>query len=209
MYVIDIETMPHVEKIELLPEPDVKLGNTKDPQKIEAKKKEAKQKQIDEMALNSLFGVVCCICVYGGESFKIKITGTEDVILRYFFANFLKTKEEKIITYNGINFDIPFIYKRAIINNIIPTIPLSNWIKRYSTFPHCDIMQVWSNWGYKNESLNTMANVLLGEEKKDIDFRKFPEMVLTEDGRNEIAEYCMKDCKLTWKLYHQIRGVLF
>ena len=42
---LDIETVPNADIIPFLPEPEVKLGNLKDPMKIAEKKAEAKPKK--------------------------------------------------------------------------------------------------------------------------------------------------------------------
>ena len=58
-YAFDIETMPDSSKTGSLPEPEVKLGNLKDPAKIAEKVAEARAEQVAKMALNPLYGRIC------------------------------------------------------------------------------------------------------------------------------------------------------
>ena len=50
----DIETIRNEEMIQHLPMPDVKTGNLKDLNKINAKVQEAKEQQIERMALSPI-----------------------------------------------------------------------------------------------------------------------------------------------------------
>lgn len=59
----DIETIRNGSMIDKLPELEIKLGNLKDPYKIEEKKAEARAEQIRKMTLNPLYGRVCAFAV--------------------------------------------------------------------------------------------------------------------------------------------------
>jgi DNA polymerase elongation subunit (family B) len=193
--------------ISRLPEPELKLGNVKDPIKIQTKKNEAKQKQIEQMALNPLYGKVCCVCSYGDLELE-DCSEDEEALLNDVFQKLIKY-DHKIVTWNGIGFDIPFLYKRALLLRIKPQVTMSFWMKRFVVQPHCDLMQIWSNWSYSNFlSLNEAGLAILNTAKIDEDVTKFPELMKTQDGRDRIAEYCTSDCTLTWNLYNKFFGVL-
>ena len=174
--VIDIETMPNEEMIERLPEPNVALGNLKDEAKIKAKVEAAKQKQIESMALSPMFGKIACI----GVDTDVHIVEDEKLLIEEVGKEVL-SKMQPICTWNGINFDIPFIYKRALILGVKISPPMSFWMKRYNTTPHCDLMQVWGSWR-DHEKLDTVANVLLGEGKVDFDVTQIKELIKTDEG---------------------------
>ncbi|HUX57169.1 MAG TPA: ribonuclease H-like domain-containing protein [Bacteroidales bacterium] len=213
-YAIDIETIPNPEMLHLLPEPEVALGNLKDPIKIEAKIADAKQKQIDNMALNPLYGKICCIGYYSEEDGKgCYIDNDETKIITNVMSEIFDAKNRnstQIITWNGCNFDVPFIFKRALLLGIPTTTYLGMWVTRYSNTPHADLMQIWSNWSFQGYTkLDDMSSVLLGEKKIDIDFRTFPELMKTQGGMDAISEYCLEDCRLTYSIFKKFNGVLF
>jgi len=60
--IIDIETIPNLDVLPKMPDPDVKYGNTKDAEKRAAIDIEAKRKQQDKMALSPLTGRICAFC---------------------------------------------------------------------------------------------------------------------------------------------------
>ena len=210
---IDIETMKIEEMVSSLPEPVVAYGNTKDPVKRAAKLQEAKDKQIEKMALNPLYGKVISIGAYGDDIKEAKTTNNEQGLLNWFFETVINpttNDANTLITWNGNNFDLPFIYKRSLIlGNKSYKKPLSYWTKRYVTEPHCDLMQVFSNWSFDYNKLDVVANAILGNNKIDIDFKLFPEMMKTEEGQKQIGEYCLYDCQLTYELYQACKGYLF
>ena len=201
--VIDIETMSNEEMIDKLPEPTLALGNLKDETKIQAKIEEAKQKQIDSMALNPLYGKIACI----GYGERVVVKEAEDELIEEIVTEVL-SKMAPICTYNGIGFDIPFIYKRALILGVKISPPMSFWMKRYVTTPHCDLMQVWGNWR-DYEKMDNVAKVLLGHGKVDFDVTTIKDLIKTEEGKSKIAEYCKRDLEVTKLLFDKMNGVLF
>ena len=57
-YALDVETIPNMDIVADMPEPEVKTGNLKDPEKIAEKVKQARKKAEDRMALSPLTGRV-------------------------------------------------------------------------------------------------------------------------------------------------------
>jgi len=208
--VIDIETMPNEEMIDKLPEPIVKYGNTKDEEKRKVIYGDAKQKQIDSMALNPMFGKIACIGTFVKEPYCILHDDEKSMIEMFIegVLNFGGNNSPKIATWNGMGFDIPFVYKRALILGVKISPPMSFWMKRYNTTPHCDLMQVWGNWR-DYEKLDTVANVLLGEGKIDFDVTTIKDLIKTDEGKNKISEYCKRDLEVTKKLFDKMNGILF
>ena len=212
--VLDIETIPNSKMVNKLPEPDVKYGNTKDEEKRQAKRQEAKQEQIDKMALNPLYGRICCVALVsaGGMNYMIDDVDTDEKEKK--IIEFIKSQamdmsmSPKICTWNGLSFDIPFIYKRALILGVDMKVPMSHWMKRYSNIPHCDLMQLWCNW-YGYEKLDNVASVLLGEGKKDFDVTTIKDLIKTGEGREKVAEYCIHDTQITWKILDKVVNILF
>lgn len=213
----DIETIPNSSMQDRMPEPEVKTGNLKDPFKIAEKIAEAKAEQAARMTLNPLWGRVCAFVGRTDDDTRIADCIHEDSdaeesriierILPEVFA------EKRVITYNGNSFDIPFVYRRAVLLGIdsrqFGAPPLSEMVARYNNKRHIDVMQVWCGYDRTNyEKLNNIARALLGDQKIEIDFRKFPELIKTEAGRNQILEYCDQDVLLLLKTWFRIVGIL-
>lgn len=208
VYSLDIETMPIPGMESQLPEPEVKYGNTKDEFKRAQKRQEAIKKQINDMALSPMCGKICCACAYGNGFELINCSLDEESIIESIFENVLSFNNQ-IVTWNGINFDVPFIYKRALFLGIKPPVSMDVWMKRYSYNPHCDLMQAWCGWGNKYTGLDKVSKALLDRGKTEIDFKQFPELMETEEGRDNIGEYCLEDCKLTFEVFEKCNNVLF
>jgi len=215
--VLDIETYPNPNMIDRLPDPVVKYGNTKDIGKRAIKDLEAKEKQVDSMALSPLYGKIACCGYYDSSSNgRGVIFGDidEKVLIENIFEMFLIPNNDnpspKICTWNGANFDIPFIYKSAMMYDIKITYPLSYWTKRYSTEIHADLMQIWSGWNsMQYAKLNDVASAILGDVKDDFDVTTIAEKMKTAEGRKEIENYCMQDVMLTKRLLDKFTGYLF
>lgn len=213
--IFDIETMRIGSMIDALPTPDVKTGNVKDAGKIEEKIAAAKAKQIESMALSPLFGRVCAAAVTmpegGMRSFCI--AGDDDEQEAYVLECLFKEMAgSRIVTYNGNNFDLPFIYRRAVILGINPVAmgmpTLAEVTARYRNDRHIDIMQVWC-CNHEYEKLDNVAKAITGGMGKlEIDFRDFPELIKAEEGRKKIMEYCRQDVEITAAIWAKIKGIL-
>ena len=210
----DIETIGNRSMVERMPEIDVKVGNLKDPAKIAEKIAEAKADQIDRMALSPLYGRVCAFVAMEDENAVSKEcleaeTDAEEV--RVIEAVFRAFSGKRVVTYNGNGFDLPFVYRRAVMLGIdirefgVPT--LAEMTARYNNRHHVDLMQVWCGFG-NFEKLDNIAKALLADQKIEIDFRTFPKLIQTPEGRKQLLDYCQQDVNLTLKLWNRIAGIL-
>jgi len=203
--VIDIETMPDLSKVNMLPEPSVD-SRLKDPAKIEEALQTARQKQIEKMALNAETGIIACIG-YGNITNSVVSVHDEKQMIKFFFKEALP---KTLVTFNGINFDLPFIYKRAMILGVEAPYSIERYIKRYSTTFHVDLMQIWSGWSSQGfVSLDYLSSLILGKKKVDFDFKQIPELLKSEQGKEKLKEYCLKDVELTTELFNKMKGYLF
>lgn len=210
---VDIETMRDDSAIGNLPEPKID-SRLKDPEKIAAATKEARLEQMSKMALDPMTGKICSIAIVSKVEKTVVCSLDEHEILETFFSSVARTgvSNPEICTWNGLGFDLPYLYRRAIItgHSIGAAPKLSYWMKRYTTTPHCDLMQVWGNWDSRNfAKLDYVAGGLLGENKVEIDVLTFPELMKTEAGRAQIAGYNEQDSTLTLSLYYLMHTCLF
>jgi DNA polymerase elongation subunit (family B) len=210
IYAFDIETIPNSSMVDKLPEPALKLGNVKDPAKIEEKKAEAKSKQVEKMALDPMFGRICSAVLTfekDGELFSYPFAAgdndeEEKLIITQIFTYF--SDDARLVTWNGISFDLPYLFKRCTILSIPVNCKLSQWTKRHNNDRHMDLMQIWAGWSSQNYAkLDDVANVVLGEGKTDIDYKTFPELLKTEEGRARLIEYNTMDTVRTYQLYQR------
>jgi len=217
-FALDIETIPNHDMIEYLPEPELKLGNLKDTVKIFEKKEEAKQKQIDTMALDPFFGRVACYSIVG-EDFESEemIVGfsdeDEELVVDTLLTEIrdIVSKGDRIVTWNGCSFDLPYIYKRACILGVempdrCPTI--SELTYRYSTHPHCDLMHLMN--GYQGfGKLDTASKIILKNTGKiDFDVTKIADEIKNGNG-DKVQEYCTRDTRITYQLFEKIQPYFF
>lgn len=195
-FAIDIETMPDLSMVDLLPE--VKASRTlKDPAKIEADLKEKKDKQIAEMGLDPIFAKVICIGIYNPKEKYILMGKEEEIINKFWVA---VGKHGQIFTYNGRAFDMDVLLKRGLKYNIGHFVTdCMLYRPKHMAGRVVDLMEVFCKYG-EYRKLDTLAKIYLGKEKIDIDFNDFPELMKTDEGKAQIGAYCLKDAQLTWEL---------
>jgi len=211
----DIETIPNMDMIPYLPDPEVKLGNLVDPKKIFAKEEEARKKQLENMGLNALYSRVFCASFGNGCGMIIEeLTDEKEAeLIDWIFEQF-SGGDVRLQTYNGNHFDIPFVFKRAMMLKVDMTkynLPsLAEYTKKYNNDLHEDLMLHFpTSERNKFMKLNAVSMALLGESKIDIDFKFFRNMMLTAEGRAEILEYCHKDADLTAEIGELASKYLF
>lgn len=204
---IDIETVPDLSKIDMLPEPEID-SRLKDPEKIEAVKEKKREQQIAEMGLSPYTGRVCAYAVYGENvsisDFISEIENENEIALISAIIAYLR-EANPLVTFNGISFDIPFIYSRAMLLGVnAAPYSVSYWSRRYSVKPHFDVRMVLSQWNsYAKGNLDFYGKMVLGEEKEEPDYTQFIEMI--ENGKgNEIAKSCLQHTELTFNLFQKI-----
>ena len=214
---LDIETIGNPEAVAMMPDPDVKLGNTKDPAKIAEKLAEAKAAQSDKAAIDPLTARVATYAVVDtdGNEYVESIAAINDAGERALIQSIfsvLSNDGVRLVTYNGIGFDLPMIYKRALILGVSPANhgapPITAWTKRYSNDIHFDLMQIWTGWqGFAK--LDTIAGIVLGAKKIEFDVTMIADMLATDEGRKKVEDYCLQDTRLTINLWQRMNGVLF
>ena len=213
-YAFDIETIPDPERLAAMPEPDAKLGNLKDPDKIAEKIARAKAKQAEDAALNPESGRVAA-CGFGysdGKCDTLLLTRPFDDAAEATLigAAFAIISRHQLITFNGYAFDLPFLWKRAVILNVDPPLPLSFINRRYSRDKAIDLMQEWVGWQTgQYAKLDTVARLLLGEGKHEFDVTTIAELLTTDDGRKAVAAHNQECVGVTMKLYQRLKGRLF
>ncbi|MFT4018365.1 MAG: ribonuclease H-like domain-containing protein [Agriterribacter sp.] len=158
--------------------------------------------------IQSEFGKIICIStgLFYQESdgklvFKLKsLYGNNEASLLKSFNELLHSFKEKrsnlIMTGHNIKeFDIPFICRRMMINQVV----LSDHLQLSSKKPWetnlVDTMELWKFGDYKNyTSLHLLATVLgIETPKDDIDGSMVKDVYYKENDLPRIVTYCQKD----------------
>lgn len=115
---------------------------------------------------------------------------------------------DKVVTFNGRGFDIPFMYLRSAALNV--PITKRDWLGyRFSTEPHCDLadqMTFYSVGGRdgaaRRFNLDFYCKVFGIPSPKAEGVTGMDVNDLMQEGRfREIAEYCVRDVEATVALY--------
>lgn len=124
---------------------------------------------------------------------------SEEEMLKYFWK-FVK-KAERVISFNGRNFDLPFIMIRSAINKIKPTRNLMK--NRYDVSSHVDLLEQFTFYGLtKKFNLDFYCYGFGIESPKSKGITGMDVKELYKAGRiKEIAVYCGEDVKATYELY--------
>ena len=112
--------------------------------------------------------------------------------------------KDTIVGHNIMDFDLPFIIKRSIINGVRPTVDFC--FARYQRQPIFDTMREWDCWNFKSwTSLDKLAIVLGLPSPKagEITGTNLYEAYL-EGREREIYEYCMRDVATTRRAFQKM-----
>lgn len=122
----------------------------------------------------------------------------EKELLRHFWARLGQVRPALYITHNGLGFDLPFIRKRSVIQQVKPSLEIS--LAKFRTEPVYDTMAVWSNWDQRGwVKLDVLARAL-NVETKSGSGKQVAEMWARGQGK-DIAEYCLQDTYVTYACY--------
>jgi hypothetical protein len=166
-------------------------------------------------------GWICCIsAVRGGpdgmeepKSWTAASPAEEEDLLDQFWADVhaigrhhdQSGKDLQWITFNGKNFDVPFLTSRTVANGLMPTREDITHTYPYGHEPHADLMGLWPNSNYSLEGLCSFLDV--DPPKDDVDGSMVAE--LTRDGQiQEVAEYCEGDAVATLRCGQEVSVLL-
>jgi DNA polymerase I len=129
------------------------------------------------------------------ESIEFKCFQEEKELLTEFWK--IIPNYQEIISYNGNNFDIPFILFRSLVCHIKPTIDLLN------KDCHIDLYQILSfNRRISHLSLKFLSISLnIEDPKKNIDGRKIRNLVKSGDYQS-LVKYAIGDVMATAEIYN-------
>jgi DNA polymerase elongation subunit (family B) len=115
---------------------------------------------------------------------------------------------DKVVTFNGRQFDIPFLYLRSAQLDV--SITRKNWLGyRFATEPHCDLAEQLTFYNVSGRSgaarrfnLDFYCRVFGVDSPKSHGVTGMDVNQLMEEERyGDIAEYCLRDVFATVKLF--------
>lgn len=159
---------------------------------------------------------LCEIIVIGlfrnrdGQTGSQSLIGLEQNILEEFWKIVSKFSGQ-LVTFNGLEFDIPIIIKRSMKHRIIPTNNNILDLKRYSKYPHFDVKLIIGNWDkYANGNLDFLCDFLNIESPKEGKIKASGvEQAFLNGQIKDIAEYCERDVISTYNLYMICKDYVF
>jgi len=196
-------------------------GNYKDPEKIAAYIETEKIKldsNFDERYRKTALdyrGEIFCICAAQNDDEIMKFvkgqTNNEYEIIAAFFSWFDSLRDNHgqrraytLVGHNSNSFDWPFIWRRAVINNVPVTrsFPRPLEIKPWSDKTH-DTMIMWTGSPREFISQDRLAKALGLPGKGDMDGSKVWDYV--KEGRGqEVVDYCARDVETVRQIHKRL-----
>jgi DNA polymerase III epsilon subunit-like protein len=144
------------------------------------------------------------------EGNRTLISGTEAQILEKFW-DYLD-KDDRFISFNGRQFDGPFLMIRSAIHGIPPGRDLVG--NRYRFHPNCDLREVLNfngtlNWRQSRFNLDLACKTFgIASSKTDGMDGRAVETMYRAGRHEEIALYCLEDVRATCELYLKLEKTL-
>ena len=193
-----------------------------------SEEQEAKREELTRMMnLWPFTAQVVCIAMINAETLRGQVifiaddfeSNTRDVtgvdfmpvmdeveLLNQFWA--VARHYDKVVTFNGRQFDVPFLYLRSA--QLAVPITRKNWLGyRFATEPHCDLAEQLTFHNVSGRSgaarrfnLDFYCRIFGVDSPKSHGVTGMDVNELMEEGRyGEIAEYCLRDVFATVKLF--------
>ena len=208
LLIIDIETIPQNSNFDDLNDLSKELWISKRGKNKEEGVDDA-EFYFKNAGILAEFGKIICISTgiftQNGTDWNFRIKsfyGDDEKILLQEISQLIDIQHKKwndfgICGHNINEFDIPYICRRMLINDL----PLPNYLanmaaKKPWEIKNVDTMQLWKFGDYKSYiSLKLMTNILnIPSPKDDIDGSQVATVYFNEtDGLERIRQYCQKD----------------
>lgn len=212
----DLETASGSKNLATLKKENPRLGDLWDKRCEYLRNKHNDNKELtndeiyqEKSGLQAEYGKIVCISIaylrYNESnvpSIKSKSFTSEDEkeLLNNFFA-FLKSAKDKLpdsvfAGHNILEFDIPFLFKRALINGLQVPDQFNMNGKKPWEINIIDTIKIFANGAWKEgyTPLSTLATILgLPTPKDDIDGSDVSRVFWEEKDLNRISKYCEKD----------------
>ncbi|MEO7977213.1 3'-5' exonuclease [Flavobacterium sp.] len=212
---LDIETVPEEENFNSL---DLEMQSLWDLKTQYQRKDDFTPEEFyDRAGIWAEFGKIICISVgyftIKGDIRNFRVTsffGEEKKILRDFnnlLSNHFNLLHHLLCGHNAKEFDIPFLARRMIINQIAIPDKLNLFGKKPWEIPHLDTLELWKFGDYKHfTSLKLLTKILgIPSPKGDIDGSQVANVYYVEKDIDRIVTYCEKDTIAVAQIFLRLR----
>ncbi len=212
---LDIETVPEQENFTAL---DAEMQSLWEHKTQFQRKEEFTAEDFYERAgIWAEFGKIVCISAgyftFKGDIRHFRVTsffGDEVKILKDFSTlmnNHFSHAQHLLCGHNAKEFDIPFIARRMIINQIAIPSKLNLFGKKPWEVPHLDTLELWKFGDYKHfTSLKLLTKILgIPSSKGDIDGSQVGYVYYVEKDIDRIITYCEKDVIAVAQVFLRLR----
>lgn len=212
---LDIETVPFEENFHALDDEMKQLWEAKT--QYQRRDEFTPEDFYDRAGIWAEFGKIVCISV-GYFTFKSDIRhfrvtsffGEESKLLKDFnnlIANHFNGPQHLLCGHNAKEFDIPFLARRMIINQISIPDKLNLFGKKPWEIPHLDTLELWKFGDYKHfTSLKLLTKILgIPSSKGDIDGSQVGYVFHVEKDIDRIVTYCEKDTIAVAQVFLRMR----
>lgn len=173
----------------------------------------------DSAGIFAEFGKIICISVgfiyfennqihFRTKSFVDE--NEKNLLIRFaeLISSFCKQKDHTLCGHNIKEFDIPYICRRMLINQIpLPSaLQLAN--KKPWEIPFVDTLELWKFGDYKHYTPLKLLTAVLGIKtpKDDIDGSMVAQVYYQENDIERIARYCQKDVLATAQVFLRLNA---
>jgi 3'-5' exonuclease len=212
---LDIETVPEQENFNILDEETQHLWEQKT--QYQRKDEYTPEDFYERAGIWAEFGKIVCISVgyfiTKGDVRHFRVTsffGDEKKILKDFsnlLNNHFNLTQNVLCGHNAKEFDIPFIARRMIINQIAIPNKLNLFGKKPWEIPHLDTLELWKFGDYKHYTSLKLLTKILGipTPKDDIDGSQVAHTFYVEKDIDRIVTYCEKDTIAVAQIFLRLR----
>ncbi len=212
---LDIETVPEQANFDLLDDEMKQLWEHKT--QYQRKDDFSGEEFYDRAGIWAEFGKIVCISVgyftLKSDVRNFRVTsffGDEKKILHDFINllnNHFNQPQHVLCGHNAKEFDIPFIARRMIINQISIPSKLNLFGKKPWEIPHLDTLELWKFGDYKHfTSLKLLTKILgIPSPKDDIDGSQVAKVFYVDKDIDRIVTYCEKDTIAVAQIFLRLR----
>ena len=115
----------------------------------------------------------------------------------------------KFCGHNIKEFDIPFLCRRMLINNVELPANMQLSGKKPWEISHHDTLEMWKFGDYKHYTSLALLAAILGipSPKDDMDGSMVGEVYWKEKDLVRISKYCMQDVYTTMRVFLRLKGI--
>ncbi len=194
----DVETVPETNDFESYPKKQARIKKNIEPEMAPA------ESYFKKSGIYPEFSKVACIACKDMVRGWIFSWEEKDILERFFALLDGFTNDYVLGWFNIVWFDIPFLWKREIINGIKPPKKLCIWSQKPREVDVVDVMQIRRQTSFSC-SLDLLSLTLLWETpKEDGDGSDVFDHYYSWEYK-WIEEYCMRDVEYTERCYDVLR----